>query len=86
MGNGHQSKQMERYEILKADAAYQVRHNLLFKMHIIPVSFREEKRVILELIAGECKESFEAALRMLKTRYKYCPARDPLESILKEYY
>ena len=76
----------ERYDILKTDAVYQVQNNLLFKLHIIPKFYQKEREEILELVRVDCEKSFRLALAMLKAKYKHCPAKGPLEAILKEYY
>ena len=76
----------ERYKILKASTVYYVQSNLLFKSSITPKFYQKEREKILELVRVDCEKSFRLALAMLKAKYKHCPAKGPLEAILKEYY
>ncbi len=82
----HYQNGRERYQILKTDAIYQVKNNLRFKSYLITKSYLKEKEEIIELINADCKQSLKLVLKLLKERYKHCPAKGPLEAMLKEYY
>ena len=86
MKNPSQEKQV-RYDQLRRIAIYNVTHNLLFMMHHVPREYyKHERRGLIDLVDSGSRTSLERVLRVLRERYRHCPAKAPIECMLREYH
>ncbi|MBI2508321.1 hypothetical protein HYV89_05205 [Candidatus Woesearchaeota archaeon] len=84
--SGYYENKKERYWRLKTDAIYQVQNNLLFRLSRMPEHYLKERKELVELIKADHRESLKLALKILRKKYKNCPAKGSIEAMLSEYY